>query len=1801
MNRHFSSRIRRGLGSRTARAGQRHRMARLEPLEDRRLLSLDFAWGFGLGSTGVDEGHSVGLDSSGNVYLAGRYEAANGVPAVDFNPSPTVASPLSSGTNIDSFAARYTSGGAYAWAKDLDSGNISETAIAADGTGVGTFEWAGWPTSVLRVGKTSATGTALGVYDMLGQTSSHVHGSGIALGPQGSIYTTGMFNQRLDLDPDPGPGNQYRTAAGDDDIFVSKLSSSGSYLWGLQFGGIGHEVGGDIAVDAAGNAYIAGTFSETVDFDPGLTATAYRTCSGSGRTEDIFVLKLDPAGRLLWVRQLGTMASDVPRGIALDAANNVYITGYSYGDSDFDPERHAFSIDNRGQGDVFVAKLTAAGEPAWVKTVGGPGVDQPEDIAVGAAGLFITGAFQNTVDFDPDAGQALKTSAGGDDVFLLRLSPETGAFQNIVAFGAAGGDSGRGLALGSNGAVYLTGQFAGSFDVNPGSGVTTLAAHGGDITKTDAFLTRWTVGDPPPPPIDIQMKQFTADGGSRVSLTYEVLGGPAAAFSIGFYKSADALYQTTDASLGTYRVSRPADLSVGTHTLPIALPASGSTIALPGFGTAETNDEYRLLAVADPTNALAEIDLNPVNEDNTAAFAGVYHPAGGTVYVFGTPAADTLALAPGSLRVTCNSFTKTYAGTDVSGVRVRTYAGNDAISFNYGAGFGNTSPVDVWIQAGAGDDTATLVGSSLTGSANADRATISPASMTLAGPNYKVTLYSAKDARVDGGGGGGDSASFYDSPGNDTFVARWNLAYLTDTSTYNHTAVGFARVNAFARSDAGGSGDVAKFFDSPSDDAYLGQGPQTYSAIGGTVGGQRFYNYADKFDCCYVINPAGGRNTATLADTAGDDYLQVDTTTARLYANNAGTLKLYQSVAGFPTLAANRTTGRDIRNIVAGLPVTAAGWLAELRLPVSSSVPLRQVIATSRENVGDPAGLAVRFQDGANYTVDVPVFQADAGALEVVIPAYISAVTHNTAIGYVDVTLLRDNVPMAASRSRLRILDLLGSRLPVGSISLGYLRAAREEAAAQIVARRQTFLDTADNLATWQAMLADYDQLIAAIVKLKAAPSTPIPAGRIGSTNVALDMAGLAELDRWIRTLIDGEAALATEGELPAPVSAGSLRGLAAARTTTDSTLEAAAVLKEKMSGQSETPQTAWTQHASAARTSGTYTTVRGAGYFMAGAGGVATGLGAVALCNPLGLTVGAAASLVAGGLLLTNGGSLIACATDPQIDAMLAEDRATAARVASECGEFLGHVTGSFRQWAQHFKSANEALAANQNVPPPAEIRVFRQSTTTSERQDQAAIAVSVWPSQRPTGSVIVEFSIHDDGTEGRIAGNSAVWFTPDSYQGTVIYVAGKDDQYADGSQLFQLTATITSYDPAFADGQIDRDFINLDDEPRLAIGVFGKTTLATTYVQEGAQGERPWALFEVRLSALSEEPIDFVCRATDVTAWSGTDYVGGVRSGTIPAGVQMVQIGFEVIGNDRDEDLDEKEFSVALDAIPGVPVTREAEGVIHDDDVAGVTTAPSSGLTTTEASRSRGGQASFDVWLNSEPLAPVSIAVSSSDTSEGTVSPRSLSFNSTNWRTHQTVVVTGVDDTTADGNVNYVVRGAATSNDRKYALAAAFSVAATNIDDDQLQLFDGSYSGRYSGTDYAPPPLGTHQVSGSLAFRVNNGVITFTSPSGSGTVDAAGNLRGTLTGFSGPVLFEGKITIASTGAASASGSWSETYDGGCAEGTWSASRPARALAAMAAPDMAVFLAGLRTQTPSKLKTTAAIDMILGEMASEG
>jgi len=298
--------------------------------------------------------------------------------------------------------------------------------------------------------------------------SSSDFGYSNAVDSSGNIYTTGFFEGTADFDP--GVGTTNLASAGDWDIFVTKLDSSGNLVWAKRFGGSSTDFGNSIAVDSSGNIYTTGVFSDAADF--GITNLT------SVGQYDVFVSKLNSSGNLVWAKSFGSSATDYGdfgNSIAVDSSGNIYTTGAFEGTADFDPGAGTTNLTSAGGNDIFVSKLDSSGNLVWAKRFGGEPTDFGNSIALDSSGnIYTTGAFQDTADF----GITNLTSAGQYDVFVSKLD----SLGNLVwakSFGADSSDFGESIAVDSSGNVYTTGSFADTVDFDPGDGVAELSSEGG--------------------------------------------------------------------------------------------------------------------------------------------------------------------------------------------------------------------------------------------------------------------------------------------------------------------------------------------------------------------------------------------------------------------------------------------------------------------------------------------------------------------------------------------------------------------------------------------------------------------------------------------------------------------------------------------------------------------------------------------------------------------------------------------------------------------------------------------------------------------------------------------------------------------------------------------------------------------------------------------------------------------------------------------------------------------------------------------------------------------------------------------------------------------------------------------------------------------------------------------------------------------------------------------------------------------------------------------------------------------------
>lgn len=285
----------------------------------------------------------------------------------------------------------------------------------------------------------------------------------------GDAIVVGSFQKTVDF----GGGSLTATPSANNggDIFIAKYSgSSGVYLWSKRIGSDLDEGAISVAVDSTNNILVAGYFQGTVDFG-GVTLT-------NAGSSDIFVAKFASSGSLLWAKRFGGTPADVCRAMVLDAANNILISGtYGFYGTAVDFGGGPLPLPgggNFGGTDVFVAKLSPAGNHIWSDGYGGLGHDIAMAIAVNGNGdVAVVGDFQQTASF----GGGLLANAGGRDVFAAKYSGVDGRHLWSRSGGGTGEDLGKAVGFDPSGNVAVTGQFDntanfGGTGMSPANGLT---------------------------------------------------------------------------------------------------------------------------------------------------------------------------------------------------------------------------------------------------------------------------------------------------------------------------------------------------------------------------------------------------------------------------------------------------------------------------------------------------------------------------------------------------------------------------------------------------------------------------------------------------------------------------------------------------------------------------------------------------------------------------------------------------------------------------------------------------------------------------------------------------------------------------------------------------------------------------------------------------------------------------------------------------------------------------------------------------------------------------------------------------------------------------------------------------------------------------------------------------------------------------------------------------------------------------------------------------------------------------------
>ena len=396
-------------------------------------------------------------DGAGNSIIAGRFEGS-----ACFGASKLTA-PGTLGAN-DSFVARVDASGKFAWAAHIAGYNhVWLHAVALDKAGnvyvTGTFDavkgFAGVTFGAITrycgtndaphnqcyfVGKLNPQGKFLWV------TTGNTQYDGalpldLAVDAKGKVHVVGQFKGTTTL------GSftlKAKAKAPILDHFLGTLSPSGSWTQAAAAGfnsnfGLYH-----LAVDGAGNRYLLGSFSGTASF-----GSVVLSSKGDG---DVFVGKLDAAGKVLWAVSAGGTGYELAWNMTLDSAGNPHIVGYMASAAVFG----SIKLGVVGKSDGFVAKLSPAGKFIWAASSSGGGGESARAVAVDTSGnTYISGTYKGQARF---GSTSFSATADSPDGFVARLD-KNGSFTGALTWGSLDADVASGVMVDKASSIYLAGAF----------------------------------------------------------------------------------------------------------------------------------------------------------------------------------------------------------------------------------------------------------------------------------------------------------------------------------------------------------------------------------------------------------------------------------------------------------------------------------------------------------------------------------------------------------------------------------------------------------------------------------------------------------------------------------------------------------------------------------------------------------------------------------------------------------------------------------------------------------------------------------------------------------------------------------------------------------------------------------------------------------------------------------------------------------------------------------------------------------------------------------------------------------------------------------------------------------------------------------------------------------------------------------------------------------------------------------------------------------------------------------------------
>ncbi len=460
------------------------------------LKAQNLSWARSIGGTAVDINGRVEILSNDDLLIGGVFGFI-----VDFDPGAGNGVLFANGL-VDGFMAKYSSDGLYDEAYSISNPSfVIPYDLHVHGNDdvyiVGKFD----TITDFDVGSSMANLTPNGnadgflvKYDSAAalqwvrqfSSTDSVMITSVDVDAQGNIYIAGFFSGIADMDP--GIGTATHNSGTGTNIFVTKLNSSGNYLWSESVGtGATFIESYDMEVNSNSDVFVYGALSGTADFDPGVGTNNIT----AGGISDVFLWKLNSNGVYQNTYQIGGLNYTSPGRIRIDGQDNIFLSGSFSNTLQTDPVNGMDSIVSNGSEDMFVLRYNSSMSLDWSMGLGGSGADAATTINLNNSGdVLVTGLFSGTVDFDPSTNVHNLSGSGSQDLFFASYDG-SGNLNWAEAIIGNGDFNALSIVQDNNNGLYIGGAYTGIADFDPGTGTNNLISLG----MEDMFLAKYSLCD----------------------------------------------------------------------------------------------------------------------------------------------------------------------------------------------------------------------------------------------------------------------------------------------------------------------------------------------------------------------------------------------------------------------------------------------------------------------------------------------------------------------------------------------------------------------------------------------------------------------------------------------------------------------------------------------------------------------------------------------------------------------------------------------------------------------------------------------------------------------------------------------------------------------------------------------------------------------------------------------------------------------------------------------------------------------------------------------------------------------------------------------------------------------------------------------------------------------------------------------------------------------------------------------------------------------------------------------------------